>query len=79
MYHYKYLKYKAKYEAEYKQQQKTDESTNNIYSAILHKDIDSVVTLLDSGTDLNLKNSDGDTPLHFAIKHDKMDIIDILL
>ena len=41
-----------------------------------HKTVES---LLESGASPNYKNEDGDTPLHIAVKTQKMDLFNILL
>lgn len=40
-----------------------------------HSCADQVKVLVENGANVNLKNSDGKTPLYYAVKHNKVDII----
>lgn len=49
-----------------------------LFSAIQSGNIESVKFLLELGSDTDLKDKNGDTPLDFAIKNNKQQVIDLL-
>ena len=50
-----------------------------IHQALINHDVKSVSRLLDEGADIEVMNTEGWTPLHFAIRLNKKEMIDLLL
>ena len=52
---------------------------SKLHHACYKGDIDEVQLLIESGTDINNKNNDGDTPLFMACYHGYIDIVKLLI
>ena len=50
-----------------------------LWDAIENSDYDRVVTLVESGANINAKNDDGESPLHFAAMYGNVQITRFLL
>lgn len=50
-----------------------------LFNLVKEGDIENLKTLIDTGVDVNTKDDNGFTALHYAVYHDKIDIVRFLL